>query len=484
MYKSMLGEDMLSQFMNGDFSRANILLRTHISNSCDLLNIKKTIRGHLQQNYARDFNFHITGVGILVSQSSNMITKSQIKSLSITFAIVFIIMLLLFISSKVSLVALVPNCFPIIINFGLMGWLGIELSLVTCLIASIVIGLAVDDTIHYLVTYSREIKKDLNKNRALHDTIMHVGKPIIFTTLAISLGFSILMFSHFKPTSIFGFMMVITMFAALVGDLILLPSLMLHVELVTVWDVLKLMKPLGGVSAGIAHELNQPLNTIKMGSEFLKMMLDQKEKIPEDQLSQVVDEIDRQVDRASETVNRLRNFDQTADAAGDEVKVNMNDPIRNVIAVLGHQLTLQNIELKLDLDETIPFVSAHQTRLEQAIYNLLNNAKDAITRKQNEGQKADNHVIRVKTFKEKARVGVSISDTGVGIPKNMMDRVFEPFFTCDEKGCSMGLGLSITYGIVKGYKGKIQIQSEEGIGTTVTMLFPFSSSKLDIREVT
>jgi len=248
-----------------------------------------------------------------------------------------------------------------------MGWLGIELSLVTCLIASIVIGLAVDDTIHYLVTYSREIKKDLNKNRALHDTIMHVGKPIIFTTLVISLGFSILMFSHFKPTAIFGFMMVITMFAALVGDLILLPSLMLHVELVTVWDVLKLMKPLGGVSAGIAHELNEPLNTIKMGSEFLKMMLDQKEKIPEDQLSQVVDEIDRQVDRASETVNRLRNFDQTADAAGEKVAVNINNPIRSVIAVLGHQLTLQNIELKLDLDETIPSVSAHQNRLEQAI---------------------------------------------------------------------------------------------------------------------
>jgi C4-dicarboxylate-specific signal transduction histidine kinase len=254
---------------------------------------------------------------------------------------------------------------------------------------------------------------------------------------------------------------------------------MLHVELVTVWDVLKLMKPLGGVSAGIAHELNQPLNTIKMGSEFLKMMLDQKEKIPEDQLSQVVDEIDRQVDRASETVNRLRNFDQTADTAGEKVKVYMNDPIRNVIAVLGPQLTLQNIKLEFDLDETIPPVLAHQNRLEQVIYNLLNNARDAICRKQDQGFETDNHVIRVKTFIEKTKVGVSISDTGVGIPKNMMDRVFEPFFTCDEKGCSMGLGLSITYGIVKGYEGKIQILSEEGIGTTVTMLFPFSSSKLD-----
>jgi len=127
-----------------------------------------------------------------------------------------------------------------VISFGVMGWFGIPLSMATSLIASIAIGLAVDDTIHYLVSYNREFKGDLNKEKALSNTVRSMGKPIIFTTVTIGLGFSVLMFSHFKPTAIFGLLMVITMFSALVADLVPLPSLMLHVELVTIWDLLKL----------------------------------------------------------------------------------------------------------------------------------------------------------------------------------------------------------------------------------------------------
>jgi len=121
-----------------------------------------------------------------------------------------------------------------------MGWLGIELSMVTSLIASIAIGLAVDDTIHYLVRYNREFKKDLDDKRAIRDTLHHVGKPIIFTTITLCAAFSILLFSSFKPTAIFGLMMMITSLSALIGDLILLPSLIQHVELVTLWDLIRL----------------------------------------------------------------------------------------------------------------------------------------------------------------------------------------------------------------------------------------------------
>jgi predicted RND superfamily exporter protein len=83
-----------------------------------------------------------------------------------------------------------------------MGWLGIELSMVTSLIASIAIGLAVDDTIHYLVRYNREFKKSLDDKLALRETIKHVGRPIVFTTLTIGVGFAILTLSSFKPTAI------------------------------------------------------------------------------------------------------------------------------------------------------------------------------------------------------------------------------------------------------------------------------------------
>ncbi|MBW1772614.1 MAG: MMPL family transporter [Deltaproteobacteria bacterium] len=239
-FKTMLGQDTFDRFMNKSLSKTSILLRTHIASSDDFLRTKKAITAFLQDALPEGFDHQVTGFGIVISQSSRILTDGQVKSLSVTLVLIFGIMFLLFLSIKVGFIAILPNCFPIIMNFGLMGWLGIELSLATSLVASIAIGLAVDDTIHYLVRYNREFKKDLKKERALRDTLKGVGRPIIFTTLTIGLGFSVLLFSHFKPTAVFGLLMVITMGSALIGDLILLPSLMTHVELITIWDLLRL----------------------------------------------------------------------------------------------------------------------------------------------------------------------------------------------------------------------------------------------------
>jgi hypothetical protein len=239
-YTTMLGQDMLTRFMSSDFSKTNILLLTHISSSKDFLQIREEIMAHVKNNFSKDLKWDVTGLGMAIAVSSHLLTEGQIKSLAITMVLVFGIMFALFLSVKVGLIAIVPNVFPIIINFGIMGWLGIELSMATSLIASIAIGLAVDDTIHYLVRYNREFKTDLDEKRAIRDTLTHVGRPITFTTVTICVGFSVLLFSSFKPTAIFGAMMVITSLSALVGDLILLPSLIQHVEVVTLWDLLRL----------------------------------------------------------------------------------------------------------------------------------------------------------------------------------------------------------------------------------------------------
>jgi hypothetical protein len=239
-YATMLGDDMLSRFMNAEFSKTNILLLTHISSSKDFLHIRDKITEHVKQNFSQDLKWDVTGLGMAIAVSSQLLTTGQIKSLSITLVLVFAIMFALFLSSKVGLIALFPNIFPIIVNFGIMGWFGVELSVVTSLIASIAIGLAVDDTIHYLFRYNREFKTDLNEKRAIRETLTRVGKPITFTTVTICIGFSILIFSSFKPTAIFGVMMVITSLAALVGDLIVLPTLIQRVEVVTLWDLLRL----------------------------------------------------------------------------------------------------------------------------------------------------------------------------------------------------------------------------------------------------
>jgi predicted RND superfamily exporter protein len=239
-YTTILGEDMLTRFINSDFSKANIVLLTHISSSQEFLNIRESTLAFVKQHFSKDLNWEVTGLGMVIAASSHQLTIGQIKSLSITMILVFGIMFILFLSSKVGLIAIIPNLFPIIINFGIMGWLGIELSMVTSLIASIAIGLAVDDTIHYLARYNHEFRKDLDDERAIRDTLYHVGRPITFTTITICLGFSVLIFSSFKPTAIFGVLMVITSVSALVGDLILLPSLIRHVELVTLWDLVRL----------------------------------------------------------------------------------------------------------------------------------------------------------------------------------------------------------------------------------------------------
>ncbi|MBL7176553.1 MAG: PAS domain S-box protein [Desulfobacteraceae bacterium] len=230
------------------------------------------------------------------------------------------------------------------------------------------------------------------------------------------------------------------------------------------------MTSLGEMSAGIAHELNQPLNTIKMGNEFLKMMIEEGRKIPEEDLSQVVNEASDQVDRAAEIINRLREFGRKADFTKE--KININKPINGVIDIIGQQLRLQNIELELDLDETIPPILAHNNRLEQVIFNMVTNAQDAINQKKAAGTESGNRVINIRSSVEGDRVAVTFSDTGIGIPMDDKDRIFEPFFTTKEVGKGMGLGLSIAYGIVRDYGGAIHVESREGGGTTFNLTFP------------
>ena len=471
-YKGLLGEDLYSPFMTPQLNRANILVLTHLSSSKDFLQIRDQILLHARQNLPEHLSVEVTGFNVAISASSHLLVAGQTKSILLGLFLIFGIMFLMFLSAKVGLIALAPNCFPIIMNFGIMGWLGIPLSTSTSLIASIAIGLAVDDTIHYLHRYNNEFKKDLDKDRALRDTVKNVGKPIIFTTLTISIGFFVLTFSHFNPTATFGFLMVITMLAALIGDLILLPALMLHVELVTAWDLLKLMPTMGGMSTGVAHELNQPLNAIKMGSDFLKMMVAQKAKIKEAHLIQVVNEIGNQVDRASMLINRLQSFSQRPDFGLQAV--NINDPINDVMAIVGHQLRLDNIEVKLELDENLPAITGRSNQFGQLVYNLVSNAHEAINEKKNVGGYPDpgQAVIRIKSASEGDHVILAVSDTGIGISAANIRRIYEPFFSTKAAGQGKGLGLSISNQIVRDLGGRIDVESKQHQGATFKVIFP------------
>lgn len=230
------------------------------------------------------------------------------------------------------------------------------------------------------------------------------------------------------------------------------------------------MKSLGEMSAGVAHELNQPLNAIRMGSDFLAMTLEEGQSIPPGQFHQVVTEMSAQVDRASGIINTLRSFGRKADLFDEDV--NLNDTVQSVTSLIHRQFLLHQVDIKLELTEPLPMITAQDNRLQQVLFNLVTNARDAITESRRGLEHPPRGRIVVRTFVEGDKVCLSVTDNGTGIPKDMMDKVFEPFFTTKVTGEGMGLGLAISYGIVRDYNGDIGIRSKEGEGTTFTLRFP------------
>ncbi len=230
------------------------------------------------------------------------------------------------------------------------------------------------------------------------------------------------------------------------------------------------MKSLGEMSAGVAHEINQPLNAIKMGSEFLAMMEEESIKVPKEHFLEVVREISTQVDRAAEIINTLRSFSRKSDLI--EEQVNLNQPIKAVLSMVRRQFELDNIRFDLDLNDDLPAILAHSNRLQQVVFNLVTNARDALNDASSPQDKGSDRRILIRTGREENLVFAEVEDTGAGIEQEDLNKVFEPFFTTKEAGQGMGLGLAITYGIVKDYGGEIRIHSEKNKGTVFRMEFP------------
>lgn len=468
-YKIILGKDMLQRFMSDDMRHTNVLMLTHISSSRQFEETQRRILSHVADNFDDALTWEVTGFGMAIAASSHLLTIGQAKSLAIALALILGAMTVLFLSFKVGFIAVVPNLFPLFVGFGLMGLLGIPLSAATSLIAGVVIGLAVGDTMHYLVRYNVELKKDLDRERAMGTTMLVVGRPIIITTVTIASGFAVLLFSHFQPTALFALLIVVTMVAALAADLILLPVLLQHVELVTSWDLLKLMPAIGGVTPAMVHELNQPLNAIKVGSDFLQLMVKQDGPIQEQHLRTVAREISSQAQRASQMIQRLSEIGKLT--SFHKTPIQINTPIRNALEILENQLRLDNIDVRVELADALPAVMGEQNRMVQVLHNLINNTREAF-----EARRPTDHdersLITIRSYEDAGRVYITVSDTGVGMSHQVTERVFEPFFTTKAGGQGKGLGLAISRQIIRDFGGRITVASKRGQGTTVTISFP------------
>jgi len=233
------------------------------------------------------------------------------------------------------------------------------------------------------------------------------------------------------------------------------------------------MTTLGTMAAGMAHEINQPLNVIQVCADFFLKMIKKGNSISDEDLKSMAGDISNNVQRASEIIKHMRDFARQSEVV--KTKVNINEPIKDVFKVLGHQLKVHQIELKLDLAPELPYIMADHNRLEQVFINLVTNAVDAMDKKGDELGDIDwKRLLKIKSFSENGQAVVTVTDTGTGIPKEIIDKIFEPFFTTKEVGKGTGLGVSISYGIVKDYNGTIEIKSEVGKGTTFELRFPVS----------
>lgn len=169
----------------------------------------------------------VGGFGVVLSELAEAVVEGQLLSLLSSIIVVAILIMLLFRSFNAGIISAVPLTFSIIVLFGLMGVFGIELNIVTALLSSIMIGVGVDYTIHFLWRYREERRAGLDAVSAVRKTLTTTGRGITFNALAVIIGFVALFFSTFLPVRFFGFLVVVSILACLIGALVLVPALVL-----------------------------------------------------------------------------------------------------------------------------------------------------------------------------------------------------------------------------------------------------------------
>jgi signal transduction histidine kinase len=216
------------------------------------------------------------------------------------------------------------------------------------------------------------------------------------------------------------------------------------------------LSSIGLLAAGVAHEVNTPLAVISTYAQMLaKQISDDAQKAP------LLEKITRQTFRASEIVNSLLNFSRTSPT--ELGPVDLNKILRETGTLVEHQFAAAGIAADFTLEETLPRVRGNSGKLQQVFLNLFLNARDAM---ESGGR------LSVTTSSNDGSVRVSVSDTGSGIAAENLPRIFDPFFTTKGAKRGTGLGLSVSYGIVREHGGDIAVESKLGQGSRFLLVFP------------
>jgi uncharacterized protein len=227
--------DSLNQLVSPDRSTAVIVLRTNLFGSNELHALTDRLNGWTAEHLDSGITARLTGSFILLNDASDEVASSQSSSLLIALVTIYMMMVLLFRSFATGLLALIPNLLPIFAYFGFLGWAGITLDITTSLIASSVLGLAVDNAVHIIRRYRQSLAERLanpqndfysNEGWAMWLTMLRTGKPMALANLMLIAAFLIFALSSFVPVRTSGMLWAITIFVCLAADLIFLPALM------------------------------------------------------------------------------------------------------------------------------------------------------------------------------------------------------------------------------------------------------------------
>lgn len=227
------------------------------------------------------------------------------------------------------------------------------------------------------------------------------------------------------------------------------------------------MSAFGQMSAGIAHEVKNPLAGILGYAQMAKKKLEDR---PE--LLNYMEIIEKETNRCKEIVENLMKFARQEKA--NLARIDINKAVRDSVRLVEHQITVSGIKLNQTYarDGQPVYVSGNANQIQQVMLNLMLNAQHAMESK---------GTLTVSTHfdEKKSKVMILVSDTGCGIPPDVVARIFEPFFTTKGVGKGTGLGLSVSLGIIKDHKGSLDVDSTEGKGTTFTITLPATQASSD-----
>ena len=231
------------------------------------------------------------------------------------------------------------------------------------------------------------------------------------------------------------------------------------------------LQSLGEMSAGIAHELNQPLSGIRTFSEGLLYGINNGWDLDSEELKSTLDDIVEQVDRATEIIDYMRTFARRQNESTPEDFL-VTDVVQNVLKLMQAQFEVHGMTLSVDVSDDLPNCYGRPRQVEQVLLNLLVNARHALDDKMTRGAVSNwKPTVDLVAKRLGDQIQILVRDSGDGIPAHIVNRIFEPFFTSKEVGKGTGLGLSISRNIAQSLEGTLWVDNQPGEGATFHFAF-------------